>query len=344
MSDAARSADQVIDEWVPFHKRLAKGSKRHLKRGVRFVYMELSLEARGTGGVLKFPPSWTTEVAVHDLIGGDKGEIRTALLEFAKPDEDGIAPIEIVRTEAVHKLIITKWDDWAGSRASGTSTARVRRHRANKKNAALEEERNVTPTKGNVLQNSTGQNSTKQIPPTPQGGEGERIEHESPEAHAAELVDAAEERAASQHQREAPGAIAERLYSELFLRRHRRKYTPTKGPLFGAHSDEGSFVRLGRLAIDEAGEDAAATWLRVRLIAYFADNDPWLVENAHPVRSFEKRLNKYSPKNPVKPLAPTKPQEPEPAKFDAREHAENVERAAAQFHANVGRIGRPGAR
>jgi len=153
----------IGNDWVPFHRRLAKGRKKALPRGVRFVLLELSLEARPTRGVLDLPLHWSTLKAVHDLLGGNRREIKKALEEFQKPDELGHKSIEIERDESKHRLILTKWEEWAGPKSS---TERVREHRDRQKNAAIAngETFHAVPTRNdrNALQYSTEQNSTEQ--------------------------------------------------------------------------------------------------------------------------------------------------------------------------------------
>lgn len=116
-------------DWVPFHRRLVQGRKKAIARGVRFVLLELSLEARPTQGVLEFPPEWDTVKAVHDLIGGDRREIKKALTVFQIPDEFGLPTIEIDRDVSHHSLKIIKWEDYAGPKSS---TERSQVSRANR--------------------------------------------------------------------------------------------------------------------------------------------------------------------------------------------------------------------
>jgi hypothetical protein len=72
--------------WIPFYQALCQGDKRGLPRGVRFVYLELCLLARDTGGIIKLPPGFRSDAdAVHDLIGGDRKEIRDALQLLQTP-------------------------------------------------------------------------------------------------------------------------------------------------------------------------------------------------------------------------------------------------------------------
>lgn len=162
----------MSEEWVPFQERLAKGAKRSIPRGVRFVLLELSLEARSKSGVIHLPLEWSTEKAVHDLLGGNRREIVAALKVFTKPDEDGVAPIEIVRDPTRHRLVVSKWAVWAGPKSS---TQRVREMRARNNNGQLSADETLPPVascNGETLY-STEQDKTEQemtSPHPPQGG------------------------------------------------------------------------------------------------------------------------------------------------------------------------------
>jgi hypothetical protein len=69
-----------MSSWVPFHSALREGDKRGLPRAVRFVYLELSLLARPTQGRIALPRGFRSDVdAIHDILGGDRREIRLAL-------------------------------------------------------------------------------------------------------------------------------------------------------------------------------------------------------------------------------------------------------------------------
>jgi Meiotically Up-regulated Gene 113 (MUG113) protein len=109
------------EEWIPAHKRLFKGPKRGLPRAVRFVLLELSMEARPTKGRLDLYPGSSTVDALHDLIGGNRQEIEAAVEAFA-----GDAFI-IERTEKTHSLTIPKWEDWAGPKSGADRQAEWRK-------------------------------------------------------------------------------------------------------------------------------------------------------------------------------------------------------------------------
>jgi hypothetical protein len=118
-----------VSDWIPFHRRLAKGPKRALPRAVRFVLLELSLEARVTKGVLDLPVEWTTLEAVHDLLGGDRDEIAAALKAFTESKDP---TIEVERSESVHQLRILKWEPWAGPK---TDAERQKEYRCRKRDS-----------------------------------------------------------------------------------------------------------------------------------------------------------------------------------------------------------------
>jgi hypothetical protein len=150
-----------ISDWVPCHRRLVKGPKKYLPRGVRFVLLELSLEARPSRGIIDLPIHWSTLKGVHDLLGGNRREIKKALEEFQKPDELGQTAIRIERDESKHRLIITKWEEWAGPKSSAE---RVAAHRERQKNGALANgvtlHPSVTSNASNRLQERRGEEST----------------------------------------------------------------------------------------------------------------------------------------------------------------------------------------
>lgn len=153
----------MIEDWIPFHRRLAKGKKRSLPRGVRFVYLELALEARATGGTIELPIDWTTLDAVHDLLGGKRSEVKDALEAFTKIDDTGVSPLKVVRDLTEHTIIVTKWIEWAGPKSS---TERVRKHRELSKAGKLPATETLptvsTGNDGNALQHSTVQEKTVQ--------------------------------------------------------------------------------------------------------------------------------------------------------------------------------------
>lgn len=116
-------------DWIPAHRRLFKGAKKGLPRAIRFVLLELCHEARPTYGVLDFPPEWDTLTAVHDRIGGNRREIRKALVVFQEADETGTPVIKVERDRTHHRLEIVKWDSWSGPK-SGTERSQLSRERS----------------------------------------------------------------------------------------------------------------------------------------------------------------------------------------------------------------------
>ncbi|MES2359944.1 MAG: hypothetical protein V4529_16515 [Gemmatimonadota bacterium] len=148
-----------MSDWVPFHRRLAKGPKKGLPRAVRFVLLELSLESRATRGVIDLPPTWDTVDAVHDLIGGNKREIAVALKAFTSESLDEDNAISIEKSVGVHRIVVKKWTEWAGPKSCAE---RVADHRERKRALATEETLQpvtpVTPTG----QEKTGEDITRQ--------------------------------------------------------------------------------------------------------------------------------------------------------------------------------------
>lgn len=138
-----------MTDWIPAHRRLFRGPKRALPRGVRFVLLELSLEARQTQGRLDLPVGWETLDAVHDLLGGNRDEIEAALFAFM-----GDAII-VERTGTAHTLTIAKWDEWAGPK-TGAERQRDFRDRHRVTGPALQPVTPVTPTE----EKRTGENIT----------------------------------------------------------------------------------------------------------------------------------------------------------------------------------------
>jgi len=99
--------------------------------------------------------------------------------------------------------------------------------------------------------------------------------------------------------------LALECYSAAFRKRYRRDFVLTS--VHGIHSDDYAFTRIGRLAIEKAGEDGARALVEHWMRSYLKDDDRWLVENVHPPRALEKRLNKYGEPKKPKALAPKEP-------------------------------------
>lgn len=136
-------------DWVRFHRELNKGAKRGLPRATRYVYMELSLEARPGRGRIELPREGTLVSAIHDLIGGNRRELTTALRQLL----DGKHSMVVVEETATTRvLVIPTWEAW---NANDTSTKRVRAFRERQKGSGNGNEtfHSVSPeTAGNALE------------------------------------------------------------------------------------------------------------------------------------------------------------------------------------------------
>lgn len=327
----------MIEEWVPAHKRLMKGPKRHLRRGVRFVLLELSMEARGKGGVLDLPLAWTTERAIHDLIGGDRKEIAQALAAFTQPDEDGVPPIKIERDSTKHRLLIPKWALWAGPKSS---TERVRALRERHKNGQLQDGVTLHALHGETSETpySTGEDSREEKstedPPLPP--EGERALRT--DAPPAPIVHG---------DRHSTYDLAWGMWRELY-QQSRRGYGRYLEDFI---KDDKVIQRMAHKADGLTGEDREATTLLLRhwFTSYLRDDGDLNCHSKarHPLRLIERRLVTYGePKKPasVTRLAKAKPAEPEMSDAELRAAAQqnlgNVERLhamAAEIAAKRGR-------
>jgi hypothetical protein len=136
--------------WVQFHDALRKGRKRALSRATRFIYMELSLEARPGRGVIELRADVSIAAAVHDLIGGDRREIDRAMPALMEEQPEDRAMIEIEESPGLRRLVVVAWESW---NAVDISTERVRKHREEKKKARREtDETRFTPVSETVTQ------------------------------------------------------------------------------------------------------------------------------------------------------------------------------------------------
>lgn len=117
------------------------------------------------------------------------------------------------------------------------------------------------------------------------------------------------ERAGPNGKPEPPAESGYDLALRCFLAAWRERYgedyvlSTNTGPK-GEHS---ALQRIGHEAMRHAGEPTMRLWL----VAFFADPDPYLVTERHPVRALESRLNKYGTKAAPNPLA-TRPDTPTP--------------------------------
>jgi hypothetical protein len=85
--------------------------------------------------------------------------------------------------------------------------------------------------------------------------------------------------------------LAERCFFAAWCERYGEEYVHLETDT-GPKGETHALMRIGRLALEKGGEPVMQHWAH----AYLADNDPWLIEHRHPIRAFEKRLNKYGTK------------------------------------------------
>ena len=305
------------NDWVPFHRRLAKGPKKSVRRGVRFVLLELSLEARATRGILDLPLAWTTVQAVHDLIGGDIREIRDAIQIFQIPDAAGAQVLKIERSAARHTLQILKWEDWAGPRSS---TERVAEHRKRKETEGLDpppalhgvtDETHVTAYNTNsTIQKSRGNGVTRAPPPPEQA---------KPEP-------------------ESGYDLAHRVFADEWSAAFHRPYRWSSW--MGKGSDDAAMQEVGGYA-RERGGDRAEDFMRHWAKSYVADTKPVFATEGHPARFLLSDVaNKYGeptavqrPPPPVNPLTQNR-MTPEQAAAKHRELDKRLADAAAARERN----------
>ena len=313
------------EQWIPFQERLAKGNKRGLRRGVRFVYLELALEARRRSGIIDLTVGWATEKAVHDLIGGNKREIKQALVAFTKPDEDGVAPIEIVRDQSKHRLILTNWAKWA---APKSSTQRVREWRERQRNTHLESDetlQDVSTRNGETPyrteQERTGQDRTKHSPLAPQGGEVEKASCEVPPPESVE--------------HDEPGAPAVPTTYDLGWRMWRELYEQSRrgyGRYVDAFIDDDRVIqRLAHRADAMTGGNRQRTvqLLRHWFVSYLRDDGDLSchAERRHPLKLVERRLPTYGEPKPAVATARDRAPKPEQPKLSEEQLRESAMRA-----------------
>jgi len=106
------------------------------------------------------------------------------------------------------------------------------------------------------------------------------------------------------------GELAARVWDELWSAKYGRAYAHSKGE--GPKSERASLERLELLSIERAAgaPHPPEAFLRHWVRRCLKDTDPWLVENSHPIRGLEPRINKYG--DPKKPRPPAL-SEPPPA-------------------------------
>lgn len=173
--------------WVRFHGELRQGEKRGLSRATRFVYLELSHEARPRQGVVVLPQRMGDVDAVHEVLAGNRKEIVEAIRDLtAGPDP----MIRFEEREGKRVLVVINWEKWNPKRDD--SGPRVQRYRDKKKGDGESPE----PSDGNALHNAneTHGNAThipraRALISSPLLSSGSDLEREEPEKGALRPAD-----------------------------------------------------------------------------------------------------------------------------------------------------------
>lgn len=120
----------LMANWIPFHDDLRRRKYRGVPRALRFVLLELALEAKPGRGDIELPLGMTDIDGVHDILGGSREEIEAALAIFCAGDDPALVFDGPVGARRLH---IPGWARRAGFNASGevvgASTKRSRAHR-----------------------------------------------------------------------------------------------------------------------------------------------------------------------------------------------------------------------
>jgi hypothetical protein len=117
-----------VINWVRFHAQLRTGDKRGIPRAWRFVYMELSHEARERGGWVALPIGMTDLAGVQELLGGNRREVAEAIKFYTSGTEPSLAFADV---EGKRSIVVHNWRKW--NPKSDDSGPRVALHRAEKK-------------------------------------------------------------------------------------------------------------------------------------------------------------------------------------------------------------------
>jgi hypothetical protein len=104
--------------WVKFHEQLRQGEKRGMSRATRFVFLELCLLARDERGSIRLPRGMSDLDAVHDLLGGNRKEVRAAFEELSGFTENSpkTEPMIDISGESTGRVLtIRSWERWNGA-------------------------------------------------------------------------------------------------------------------------------------------------------------------------------------------------------------------------------------
>ena len=115
-----------MSDWIRFHAELRRGEKRGLSRATRFVYLELSHEARPRCGVVVLPQRMGDVDAVHEVIAGNRKEIVEALRDLTA-GSDPMVRFDVVDGKRV--LVVVNWEKWNSGDSNAERQARLRKRR-----------------------------------------------------------------------------------------------------------------------------------------------------------------------------------------------------------------------
>lgn len=118
-----------MSNWIRFHAELRHGEKRGLSKATRFIYLELSHEARARRGVVVLPRGMSDVDAVHEIVGGIRRETREAVKALTAEPGPMIAFEE---HEGKRMLVVLNWAKW--NPRDGTGAERQERLRNARRN------------------------------------------------------------------------------------------------------------------------------------------------------------------------------------------------------------------
>lgn len=159
--------------WIKFHGELRQGKHRGIPRALRFVFLELCLEARPGKGTLELPMGMKLLDGVHDLLGGSRREVQLALELYTAGPDPSSPSVLVEGLEGSLRLVIPSWETWNSLDSSAERMRHLRKNRA--LSSGGDASRAVTPvTAVTLLDQRRGEEIRgDQIPPTPQaGGDG----------------------------------------------------------------------------------------------------------------------------------------------------------------------------
>jgi hypothetical protein len=114
-----------MQEWVKFHRQICSGEKKGIPRALRFVYLEIALEAYREHGIVRLPARMKLLDAIHDRIGGNRREISAAIGMFSTgPDPSWV----IQESGEVRTIEVKNWEHW-NTRDWSAERTRVYRNR-----------------------------------------------------------------------------------------------------------------------------------------------------------------------------------------------------------------------